>query len=64
MTLDKQQLTDRIAALNNDMMITRANYAKLEGHLAESTHWLSELIKLESEIVAPENEGNKTENPS
>lgn len=42
--MDKQQLQERIAAITNEMVQTKANYAKLEGHLGEAQHWLNDLI--------------------
>lgn len=59
MTKDELQL--RIAQINNEMIQTKANYAKLEGHLGEAQHWLTELIN--KEVEAAINEGG-SENPA
>jgi predicted nuclease with TOPRIM domain len=47
--MTQQQLQERINLITNEMTQVRANYSKLEGHLAENQHWLSELIKKEAE---------------
>jgi hypothetical protein len=38
-----------MVALTNEMAQVSANYAKLEGHLGETQHWLTEVIKKEAE---------------
>ena len=45
--MDKHQLQARIEAINAEMVQLKANYAKLEGHLGECTHWLQETLKAE-----------------
>jgi hypothetical protein len=47
--LNKQQIQARIEAINMEMIQTKSNYAKLEGHLGEATHWLAELLAKEEE---------------
>ena len=39
--MNKEILLDRIKQIDQEMQTYKANYAKLEGHLAEATHWLS-----------------------
>ena len=46
--MTKEELQDRIIAINNELTATKANQAKLEGHLAEAHHWLATLFKNES----------------
>jgi len=48
----KDELQSRIAAINNEMIQTKANYAKLEGHLGEAQHWLTEVIDKENKESA------------
>jgi hypothetical protein len=40
-----QELQERIALLNRDLVQIRANYAKVEGHLDEAHHWLHQMQK-------------------
>lgn len=40
--MTKDELTARAGQINTEMIQCRANYAKLEGHLAEVTHWLQD----------------------
>ncbi len=47
--MDKQQLQERIKNINDEMASMRQNYAKLEGHLAESLHWLKGIEQKELE---------------
>jgi hypothetical protein len=47
--LNKLEIQSRIEAINMEMTQTKANYAKLEGHLGEAQHWLVEAIKKETE---------------
>lgn len=47
--MNKVEIQARIEAINNEMIQTKANYAKLEGHLGEAQHWLVEAIKKETE---------------
>jgi len=57
------QLQERIANIKTEMEQTKANYAKLEGHLGESVHWLNEMIKKikESEDKEAEDSDNDEE---
>lgn len=48
------ELTERISVIEQEMMVTRTNYSKMEGHLAEAKHWLAEITKKE-EITDNEN---------
>ena len=48
--VNKAELQERVATINAEIFQLKSNYAKLEGHLAEAQHWLSELIKSEEEI--------------
>ncbi len=50
--MNKQEIQDRIIAINNEMTQLKANYAKLEGHLGEAQHWMSTLLKFETEQEA------------
>lgn len=63
--MTKEELQTRIAQINNEMIQTKANYAKLEGHLGESQHWLTAVIDAENAESQPEdscaNENNKSE---
>lgn len=47
--LTKEMVQERIAKVQAEMEQTKANFAKLEGHLSEALHWLSELTKREEE---------------
>ncbi len=47
--MNKEQLQERITVISNEMAQIKAQYAKLEGHLQEATHWLSCLCTMESE---------------
>jgi regulator of replication initiation timing len=49
--VDKQQLNDRINTIRTEMETLKANYSKLEGHLNESLHWMTELNKKEFEAA-------------
>lgn len=48
--MDKQQLSDRIQAIQAEMEQTKANYAKLEGHLNECVHWLQTMVAFEQQV--------------
>lgn len=48
--LNKDELLGRIQQINVELVQCRANFAKLEGHLAECTHWLQEMEKSEKEV--------------
>lgn len=61
MVLNKDELQQRIVAITNEMIQTKANYAKLEGHLAESQHWLTDLVTKEAE--ADKAEGSEPTEP-
>lgn len=45
--MNKEQIQDRINQINKEMIQTKANYAKLEGHLGEAQHWLIQAVKKE-----------------
>lgn len=40
--LNIDELMARAAQINTEMTQCRTNYAKLEGHLSEITHWIQE----------------------
>jgi hypothetical protein len=48
--MDKQQLVDRITVIKQEMEVMKGNYAKLEGHLNECTHWLQVLVSFEQQL--------------
>jgi len=52
--LNKEKLQERIDTINNQMQVIKANYAQLEGHLAEANHWLNELNVKNSDIIQDE----------
>lgn len=45
--MNKEDLEKRIVLINIEMGQFKDNFKKLEGHLAETQHWLDELIKKE-----------------
>jgi len=45
--LNREQINKRIQDINGEMATLRASHSKLEGHLAEAIHWLSQLDKPE-----------------
>ena len=45
----KEMVQERITKVQAEMEQTKANFAKLEGHLSEALHWLAELTKREDE---------------
>lgn len=45
--MNKEEIQTRISAISQEMVQTKAHYVKLEGHLGECQHWLSEMIKSE-----------------
>jgi len=48
--LTRDQLLERITFINDEINQLKTNYAKLEGHLDETKHWLSQLeIKEQSD---------------
>ena len=56
----KEMLQQRIQEINNEMTQMRANYAKLEGHLGECSHWLIELCKKEKEALEQAKQDSET----
>ena len=51
--VNKEQLNERIKTISDEMAVVKAQYAKLEGHLGEAIHWLTELLKIgEVEVLA------------
>jgi hypothetical protein len=46
--MNKEQLQERIGKINEEMIQVKATYAKLEGHLGEAQHWLTDLILKET----------------
>lgn len=50
--MTKEELQERIIAINQELVQTRANGTKLEGHLAEAHHWLATLFKAEIDVPA------------
>lgn len=55
--MTKAELEARISAIGVEMQQLKANYSKLEGHLAEANHWMQEMIKAEN----PQNEEQQKE---
>ena len=53
-----EDLQSRIVSLTSEMNQTKSNYAKLEGHLAETQHWLQKLI-MEREAFDNENKADE-----
>lgn len=51
--LDKEELQNRIIKINEELVTTRSNVIKLEGHLGEAHHWLATLYKAESAEQPP-----------
>ena len=47
--MNKLELQQRIEAINMELIQTKANVTKLEGHLNEAQHWLVEAIRKETE---------------
>lgn len=45
--MTKEQIQDRINQINNELIQTKANIAKLEGHLGEAQYWLLQAIEKE-----------------
>lgn len=40
--LDKNKINERIEVIKKEMEATKTTFIKLEGHLTEAMHWLSE----------------------
>ncbi len=61
--MTKDELQTRIAQINNEMIQTKANYAKLEGHLGEAQHWLTVAVDKEEGVREAEgmHSGNEPE---
>ena len=51
--MNKEELQQRIVLINIELGQIRNNGIKLEGHLAETQHWLDALIKKEEESQNP-----------
>lgn len=49
MDLNKEQIQQRIDAINQEMINAKARYAQLEGHLSESMHWKATIEQEEQE---------------
>jgi hypothetical protein len=47
--MNKHEIQARIDIINNEMIQTKANYAKLEGHLDEARHWMAQAMKKEEQ---------------
>jgi DNA anti-recombination protein RmuC len=45
--LNKDEIQKRIVDITNEMSNIKTAYGKLEGHLAESQHWLTQIIESE-----------------
>ena len=45
--MNKERLVERVQQINAELTQCRANYASLEGHLSECTHWLQEIERQE-----------------
>ena len=61
--MNKEQLHERITTISDEMAVLKANYAKLEGHLGEATHWLTELLKI-GEVLTGECNGGEVDTKS
>jgi hypothetical protein len=51
--LNKEELQNRIIAINKELADARTATMKLEGHLAEAHHWLATMFKAEMEALEP-----------
>lgn len=54
--MDAEQMKERMQVISNEMTQCRANYAKLEGHLAELVFWVEQEEKKLAEEMG-ENHG-------
>lgn len=54
--LTKEELQNRIIAINEELIQTRNNAVKLQGHLDEAHHWLATMHKAELEVPAESTE--------
>lgn len=52
--MDKEELQNRIIAINKELADARTATMKLEGHLAEAHHWLATLYKAEMDALPTE----------
>jgi len=52
--VNQELLQQRIIQIDQEMTQTKANYTKLEGHLAESQYWLGQLLKAQQDEVDAE----------
>lgn len=62
--MEIQDLQQRIVAINDEMSQAKALYMKLEGHLAETHHWLGEIIRKAQEKTDAENNAAVMDNVS
>ena len=52
--MNKEELQNRIIAINKELADARTATMKLEGHLAEAHHWLATMFKAEMEALPTE----------
>lgn len=48
--VNKADIEDRVLKIKTEMEQTKANFAKLEGHLAEAMHWLEVINQIAAEF--------------
>ncbi|HWW39639.1 hypothetical protein [Pedobacter sp.] len=48
--VNKADIEDRVLKIKAEMESTKANFAKLEGHLAEAMHWLEMINQVAAEF--------------
>ena len=48
--VNKSDIEDRVLKIKTEMEQTKANFAKLEGHLAEAMHWLEIINQVGAEF--------------
>ena len=54
--MDKELIQERIDTIKKEMEVTKSNFAKLEGHLGEATHWMATIEKSERDAAELVNE--------
>jgi hypothetical protein len=59
--MNLQEIENRIHAIKNEMDATKANFAKLEGHLQEANHWREQLLQKDLEQPEQPNEPEQPE---
>lgn len=51
--MTKTELEQRIALIIREIEQNKANLVKLEGHMAEAQHWITEIVKAEAALNQP-----------